>query len=104
MVEFSKVNIKDFAEDGDDEDEPGEEVESAPPLKVGEEREIGSKGLTKKLLKRGVNWETPQFGDEVTSKQSTPPHFSIQLLFHNLKLTTFCVVFLKYSSLCGNLM
>ncbi|XP_057776539.1 70 kDa peptidyl-prolyl isomerase-like isoform X2 [Salvia miltiorrhiza] len=66
MVEFSKANIKDFAEDGDDEEEPGEEVESAPPLKVGQEREIGSKGLRKKLLKRGVNWESPQFGDEVT--------------------------------------
>ncbi|KAH6781140.1 FKBP-type peptidyl-prolyl cis-trans isomerase family protein [Perilla frutescens var. hirtella] len=67
MVEFSKVNIKDFEEeDGDEEEEPGEEVESAPPLKVGEEREIGSNGLKKKLLKSGANWETPQFGDEVT--------------------------------------
>lgn len=68
MVEFSKVNMKEFEED-DDEEEPGEEAESAPPLEVGEEREIGSSGLKKKLLKSGVNWDTPQFGDEVTSKQ-----------------------------------
>ncbi|KAI3460137.1 hypothetical protein Pfo_016800 [Paulownia fortunei] len=65
MVEFSKVNIKDIEED-DEEEEAGEEVESAPPLKVGEEREISSNGLKKKLIKRGLNWETPQFGDEVT--------------------------------------
>ncbi|KAG6406851.1 hypothetical protein SASPL_134462 [Salvia splendens] len=66
MVQFSKVNIKDFVEEDDDEEEPGEEVESAPPLNVGEEREIGSKGLRKRLVKSGVGWETPQFGDEVT--------------------------------------
>lgn len=70
MVQFSKVNIKDFVEEDDDEEEPGEEVESAPPLKVGEEREIGSKGIRKRLVKSGVGWETPQFGDEVTSKRS----------------------------------
>lgn len=67
MVEFSKVNINDIEEeDGEEEEEPGEEVESAPPLKVGEEREISSNGLRKKLIKSGANWETPQFGDEVT--------------------------------------
>ncbi|KAL0366290.1 UNVERIFIED_CONTAM: peptidyl-prolyl isomerase [Sesamum radiatum] len=65
MVEFSKMNLKDIEEDDEGEEE-GEEVESAPPLKVGEEREIGSNGLKKKLIKRGLNWETPQFGDEVT--------------------------------------
>ncbi|GER31106.1 peptidyl-prolyl cis-trans isomerase FKBP62 [Striga asiatica] len=65
MVEFSKVNIKDF-EDDDEEEEAGEEVESAPPLEVGQEREISSNGLKKMLIKRGLNWETPQFGDEVT--------------------------------------
>ncbi|KAL0392136.1 UNVERIFIED_CONTAM: Peptidyl-prolyl cis-trans isomerase FKBP65 [Sesamum radiatum] len=65
MVEFSKVNLKDIEEDDEGEEE-GEEVESAPPLKVGEEREIGSNGLKKKLMKRGLYWETPQFGDEVT--------------------------------------
>lgn len=82
MVEFSKVNLKGIEDD--EEEEEGEEVESAPPLKVGEEREIGSNGLKKKLIKRGLNWETPQFGDEVTSKQSTTHtflyhcHFSVE--------------------------
>ncbi|KAK4434339.1 peptidyl-prolyl isomerase [Sesamum alatum] len=66
MVEFSKVNLKDIEEEEDEGEEEGEEVESAPPLKVGEEREIGSNGLKKKLIKRGLDWETPQFGDEVT--------------------------------------
>ncbi|KAL2336779.1 hypothetical protein Fmac_011225 [Flemingia macrophylla] len=33
--------------------------------KVGEEREIGSRGLRKKLIKEGQAWETPQVGDEV---------------------------------------
>ncbi|CAI9784854.1 unnamed protein product [Fraxinus pennsylvanica] len=70
MVEFSKVNLKDIKDEDDDEEEeePGEEIESAPPLKVGEEREIKSPFgcLKKKLLKRGLNWESPQFGDEVT--------------------------------------
>ncbi|KAH7849821.1 hypothetical protein Vadar_023470 [Vaccinium darrowii] len=58
--------------DDDDEldEEPGEVIESAPPLKVGEEREIinSSSGtcLKKKLLKRGYGWDTPESGDEVT--------------------------------------
>ncbi|CAA7393804.1 unnamed protein product [Spirodela intermedia] len=52
-------------EDGEEE-EPGEEIESAPPLKVGEEREINGSGLRKKLLKAGHGWETPVSGDEVT--------------------------------------
>ncbi|KAK4800621.1 hypothetical protein SAY86_021108 [Trapa natans] len=47
-------------------EEPGEVIESAPPLKVGEEREIGRSGLRKKLLRPGRGWETPEFGDEVT--------------------------------------
>lgn len=50
----------------EDEEEPGEEIESAPPQEVGEEREIGRSGLKKKLLRRGESWETPEFGDEVT--------------------------------------
>lgn len=73
MVEFSKVNIKDIEDDdAEEEEEAGEEVESAPPLKVGEEREMSSNGMKKKLIKGGLNWETPQFGDEVTSIQFTP--------------------------------
>ncbi|XP_057490415.1 peptidyl-prolyl cis-trans isomerase FKBP65-like isoform X2 [Actinidia eriantha] len=46
-----------------------EVIESAPPLKVSEEREINSSGLKKKVLKRGQGWEswdTPEFGDEIT--------------------------------------
>ncbi|KAL3505106.1 hypothetical protein ACH5RR_034947 [Cinchona calisaya] len=69
MVEFSKLNAADFIDEDDDEldEEPGEVIESAPPLQVGQEREINSSlGLKKKLLKNGVGWETPEFGDEVT--------------------------------------
>lgn len=60
--------------DDDDEldEEPGEVIDSAPPLKVGEEREIinSSSGtcLKKKLLKRGFGWDTPESGDEVTGR------------------------------------
>ncbi|GKV10392.1 hypothetical protein SLEP1_g21763 [Rubroshorea leprosula] len=50
----------------DDDEEPGEVIDSAPPQNVGEERELGSLGLKKKLLKVGESWETPEFGDEVT--------------------------------------
>lgn len=57
-----------YVEDEDDlDEEPGEVIESAPPLKVGEERVLSNFGIKKKLLKRGVGWETPEFGDEVSS-------------------------------------
>ncbi|KAH7529536.1 hypothetical protein ACOSP7_003332 [Xanthoceras sorbifolium] len=36
-----------------------------PILKVGEEKEIGSQGLKKKLVKEGEGWDTPENGDEV---------------------------------------
>ncbi|XP_020083595.1 peptidyl-prolyl cis-trans isomerase FKBP62-like isoform X2 [Ananas comosus] len=49
-----------------DDEEPGEVIESAPPLRVGEERSLGVGGLRKKLLRRGRGWETPVLGDEVT--------------------------------------
>ncbi|EXC36632.1 Peptidyl-prolyl cis-trans isomerase FKBP65 [Morus notabilis] len=52
--------------ENDLDEEPGEEVESAPPLRVGEEQELGSSGIKKKLLKRGRGWETPGPGDEAT--------------------------------------
>lgn len=72
MVEFSKHNAADFIDEDDElDEEPGEEIESAPPLQVGEEREINSLGLKKKLLKRGIGWETPEFGDEVTGNTSS---------------------------------
>ncbi|XP_074589402.1 peptidyl-prolyl cis-trans isomerase FKBP62-like isoform X2 [Curcuma longa] len=52
-------------DDDDLDEEPGEEIDSAPPLRVGEEREIGGAGgLKKKLLRRGSGWETPALGDE----------------------------------------
>ncbi|KAH0468535.1 hypothetical protein IEQ34_003568 [Dendrobium chrysotoxum] len=53
------------ARDSDEEEEPGEVIESAPPLQVGEEREVNA-FLKKKLLKPGYGWETPVFDDEVT--------------------------------------
>jgi FK506-binding protein 4/5 len=36
-----------------------------PEEKVGDEREVGDRGLKKKLLKLGEGWDTPEFGDEV---------------------------------------
>ncbi|CAJ1972793.1 unnamed protein product [Sphenostylis stenocarpa] len=45
-------------------EEPGEVIESAPPQRVGEERQL--RGLKKKLLKHGHGWETPNFNDVVT--------------------------------------
>ncbi|XP_051216656.1 peptidyl-prolyl cis-trans isomerase FKBP62 [Lolium perenne] len=47
--------------DGDDEDE----ADSPAAMKVGEEKEIGTQGLKKKLLKEGEGWERPETGDEV---------------------------------------
>ncbi|RWV86664.1 hypothetical protein GW17_00051413 [Ensete ventricosum] len=58
--------VVDDDDDDDLDEEPGEEIESAPPLRVGEEREIGGAGLRKKLLRPGRGWETPVLGDEVT--------------------------------------
>ncbi|KAA8528448.1 hypothetical protein F0562_035803 [Nyssa sinensis] len=66
MVAEKETNVSDIGDEDELDEEPGEVIESAPPLKVGEEREINSSGLKKKLLKRGLGWETPEFGDEVT--------------------------------------
>ncbi|RXH72890.1 hypothetical protein DVH24_012574 [Malus domestica] len=60
------TNLSDIENDLDE--EPGEVIESAPPLEVGEERELGSSGIKKKLLKRGHGYEAPEFGDEATEK------------------------------------
>ncbi|GJN23438.1 hypothetical protein PR202_gb11087 [Eleusine coracana subsp. coracana] len=49
-----------------DDDEAGEEIELAPPLRVGEERAIGSSGVRKRLLRAGEGWATPVPPDEVT--------------------------------------
>lgn len=42
-----------------------------PEDKVGEEREIGDRGLKKKLLKEGEGWDTPEIGDEVQGTQQS---------------------------------
>jgi FK506-binding protein 4/5 len=66
MAEEKGTDVSEIIEEDELDEEPGEEIESAPPLKVGEEREFNSCGLKKKLIKRGIGWETPEFGDEVT--------------------------------------
>ncbi|KAK1316362.1 hypothetical protein QJS10_CPA05g01614 [Acorus calamus] len=48
-------------DDDDEEEEPGEFIESAPPLRVGEEREIG--GVKKKLIKRGEGLGDSRIGE-----------------------------------------
>lgn len=68
--------MSDMGDEDDLDEEPGEVIESAPPLKVGEERQLGNSGIKKKLLKRGVGWENPEFGDEVTSTHSSHLHIS----------------------------
>lgn len=65
MVTEKATNVSEIEDDEDDE-EPGEVIESAPPLKVGEERELSISGLKKKLLKLDHGWETPELGDEAT--------------------------------------
>ncbi|KAG9440606.1 hypothetical protein H6P81_020771 [Aristolochia fimbriata] len=70
MVVFSSAaaratNVSGF-DTSDSEEEPGEVIESAPPLKVGEERVISNSRLKKKLVKQGCGWESPAFGDEAT--------------------------------------
>ncbi|KAI3508883.1 hypothetical protein L1887_23903 [Cichorium endivia] len=67
MAEDKKIlKLSDMAEDLDSDEEPGEVIESAPPLRVGQERVFNSTGLKKKLICRGVGFETPEFGDEPT--------------------------------------
>lgn len=61
----TRGNVSDTEDDDEMDEEPGEVIESAPPLEVGQERELGNSGIKKKLLKRGRGWETPEFGDEV---------------------------------------
>ncbi|KAG2390293.1 Peptidyl-prolyl cis-trans isomerase [Vigna angularis] len=53
-----------LSSEDDFDEEPGEVIESAPPQKVGEERQL--RGLKKKLLRHGHGWETPNFNDVVT--------------------------------------
>lgn len=58
--------LSECAVEDDSDEEPGEEIDSAPPQEVGEERELNSSGLKKRLLKLGHGWETPDINDEVT--------------------------------------
>lgn len=46
-------------------DEDMDLPEGATYMKAGEEKEIGSEGLKKKLVKEGDGWDTPENGDEV---------------------------------------
>ncbi|XP_006857116.2 peptidyl-prolyl cis-trans isomerase FKBP62 [Amborella trichopoda] len=64
MMAPKDTDISDI-EDDDLEEEPGEEIESAPPLEACEEREINRMGLKKKLIKSGSGYETPAYNDEV---------------------------------------
>ncbi|KAH9625145.1 hypothetical protein KSS87_022406 [Heliosperma pusillum] len=67
MVVLRKSDMSEIHyEDEDEDEEPGEVIESAPPLKIGEEREISNSGIKKKLLLYGIGRDTPNFGDEVT--------------------------------------
>lgn len=66
MVMITESNASNLVNE-EDEEESGEVIESAPPLGVGEETVLGSSGIKKKLLKRGLGFELPDIGDEVTS-------------------------------------
>ncbi|XP_042493598.1 70 kDa peptidyl-prolyl isomerase-like isoform X1 [Macadamia integrifolia] len=66
MAVDKETQLSEIEDEDELDEEPGEVIESPPPLKVGEEREIRSSGLKKKLLHAGHGWETPNFGDEVT--------------------------------------
>lgn len=66
MVAEKATDLSDFEDEDDLDEEPGEAIESAPPQKVGEERELNNSRLKKKLLKPGRGWETPDYNDEVT--------------------------------------
>ena len=66
MVDAKATNVSDIIDEDELDEEPGEVIESAPPQQVGEERELNSSGLKKKILKHGHGWDTPEFNDEVT--------------------------------------
>lgn len=73
------TDMSEIRDDDDLDEEPGEEVESAPPLRVGEERDLRSSGIKKKLLRRGRGWETPELGDEATGESQPHRPLSITL-------------------------
>lgn len=63
-------------------------MEDDPVLKVGdrEEKEIGNKGLKKKLLKEGEGWDTPTTGDEVEGLYVTCSFIPLLFLIENEKV------------------
>ncbi|KAG5027537.1 hypothetical protein JHK86_023451 [Glycine max] len=75
----------------EDFDIPGGEEMDLGEDKVGEEREIGSRGLKKKLLKEGQGWETPEVGDEVQCPEiaTTPIPLSFSPFFFFFSLIFF---------------
>lgn len=78
MASGKKTGVSAIDDDDDDlEEEPGEVIESAPPMRVGEERPLNrTAGLVKKLLRRGSGWETPEPGDEATGTSLSLLQFS----------------------------
>jgi len=78
----------------EDFDIPGGEEMDLGEVKVGEEREIGSNGLKKKLLKEGQGWETPEVGDEV---KGNPNHINSSVVF------TFLFFFFSFVLICSSL-
>lgn len=95
MVVDRASNVSQLGEVDDLDEEPGEVIESAPPLCVGQERELNNSGLKKRLLHKGIGWETPDFGDEVTGI-ITPLFPSNLSLFFSFS----CDVFLYWKSFC----
>lgn len=67
LPSYSKMAVLSEIEEDELDEEPGEVIESAPPQKLGEERQLTSNSpIKKKLLKIGHGWETPNFSDHVT--------------------------------------
>lgn len=67
-----------------------------PVLKVGEEKEIGTQGLKKKLLKEGEGWNTPEVGDEVQGTTRSLFFFFLNWIFLFQKLINVCETLLMY--------
>lgn len=97
MAVEEKATVVSGIDDDDLDEEPGEEIESAPPLKVGEEREFATYGLKKKLLKSGTGWESPEVGDEATGESLSR---NCKAQFHFYYLSKLIVEILNYSALC----
>ena len=53
------------------------------------EKKIGSQGLRKKIVKKGISWQTPFPGDEVEGTKTSPQiiFYAFFFLFSDLKET-----------------